>query len=226
MDILVSILTPCYNGAKYIDRYAKSLLAQDYSNCQLIFMDDGSTDNSKELIMSYEKQFKDRGFSFEYYYHDNLGLGATIAEGIKYVKGSYLVWPDVDDTLPVDSISKKVFYLEQKAEYGLVRTRFMREQALIIQRLVHLLNLILTRKIFLRIIYYQEVLGFSLDVLWLECLHLMMLIPIAIYFQREEAKIGRCYCQSCININVDLLMNLYMNIIYVKVVCLIKQMIF
>lgn len=126
MDILVSILTPCYNGAKYIDRYAKSLLAQDYSNCQLIFMDDGSTDNSKELIMSYEKQFKDRGFSFEYYYHDNLGLGATIAEGIKYVKGSYLVWPDVDDTLPVDSISKKVFYLEQKAEYGLVRTRFMK----------------------------------------------------------------------------------------------------
>ena len=76
--------------------------------------------------MSYEKQFKDRGFSFEYYYHDNLGLGATIAEGIKYVKGSYLVWPDVDDTLPVDSISKKVFYLEQKAEYGLVRTRFMK----------------------------------------------------------------------------------------------------
>ena len=126
MDILVSILTPCYNGAKYIDRYAKSLLAQDYSNCQLIFMDDGSTDNSKELIMSYEKQFKDKGFSFEYHYHDNLGLGATIAEGIKYVKGVYLVWPDVDDTLPVDSISKKVFYLDQNAENGLVRTRFMK----------------------------------------------------------------------------------------------------
>lgn len=126
MDILVSILTPCYNGASYIDRYAKSLLAQNYSNCQLIFMDDGSTDNSKDLIMSYEKQFRDKGFLFEYHYHDNLGVGATIAEGINYVKGVYLVWPDVDDTLPFDSISKKVLYLEQKSEYGLVRTRFMK----------------------------------------------------------------------------------------------------
>lgn len=124
MDILVSILTPCYNGSKYIDRYAKSLLAQDYSNCQLIFMDDGSTDNSKELIMSYKKQFKDKGFLFEYHFHPNLGVGVTIAEGLNYVKGKYLVWLDVDDTLRVDSTSKKLLYLEQKTEYGLVRTRF------------------------------------------------------------------------------------------------------
>ena len=58
MEKLVSIITPCYNGEKYIDRYAQSLLNQEYSNCQLIFMDDGSTDNSKEKIMGYRTRFE------------------------------------------------------------------------------------------------------------------------------------------------------------------------
>lgn len=124
MEKLVSILTPCYNGAKYIDRYAKSLLDQDYSNCQIIFMDDGSTDNSKDLILSYKELFEDKGFLFEYHYHDNIGLGATIAKGVKYIKGEYFVWPDIDDILTPNSISKKVQYLEQRPELGVVRTRY------------------------------------------------------------------------------------------------------
>lgn len=124
MEKLVSILTPCYNGAKYIERYSKALLEQDYNNCQLIFMDDGSTDNSKEKILSYKKQFEDKGFQFEYHYHENVGLGATIAKGIQFVKGDYLIWPDVDDMLTPDSISKKVRFLESRTELGLVRTRY------------------------------------------------------------------------------------------------------
>lgn len=124
MEKLVSILTPCYNGAKYIDRYAKSLLNQDYSNCQLIFMNDGSTDNSEELILSYKDAFEKKGFSFEYHRHDNVGVGGTIAKGIKYVKGDYLIWPDIDDLLTTDSISRKVSYLECRKDIGIVRTRY------------------------------------------------------------------------------------------------------
>ena len=124
MEKLVSILTPCYNSEKYIDRYAESLLAQEYSNCQLIFMDDGSTDNSKEKIMKYKDAFEKKGFIFEYHYHENIGVGATIAEGIRYVVGDYLTWPDVDDALSADSIIKKVKFLDQHPEYGLVRTDF------------------------------------------------------------------------------------------------------
>ena len=124
MEKLVSILTPCYNGAKYIDRYVKSLIDQDYCNCQLIFMNDGSTDNSEELILSYRDAFEKKGFSFEYHKHNNVGLGGTIAKGIKYVKGDYLIWPDIDDLLTNDSISKKVNYLESRKDVGVVRTRY------------------------------------------------------------------------------------------------------
>lgn len=124
MRKLVSIVTPCYNGEKYIDRYAKSLLSQTYDNCQLIFMDDGSTDKSKEKIFSYKEKFIKKGFSFEYHYHENIGVGATISEGVKYIKGDYFIWPDIDDTLTSDSIEKKVNYLENYPTYGVVRTDF------------------------------------------------------------------------------------------------------
>lgn len=124
MGKLVSILTSCYNGAKYIKRYADSLLAQDYNNCQLIFMDDGSTDDTKRLIHEYNQKFIDKGYSFEYHWHENKGIGGTIADGLKYVNGDYLIWPDVDDILTPDSISKKVAYLERRKDVGVVRTRY------------------------------------------------------------------------------------------------------
>jgi glycosyltransferase involved in cell wall biosynthesis len=125
MQPLVSILTPCYNGEKYIKRYAEALLKQTYSRCQLIFMNDGSKDDSERLIMNYRQKFVQKGFEFEYHYHENVGLGTTIAEGIKYVKGDYVVWPDVDDVLPPNSIEKKVNFLEANTQYGVVRTNFI-----------------------------------------------------------------------------------------------------
>lgn len=72
--------------------------------------------------------FEEKGFSFEYHYHENLGLGATIAKGVMYIKGDYFIWPDIDDTLTKDSIRKKVQFLEQNASYGVVRTDFARIQ--------------------------------------------------------------------------------------------------
>ncbi len=128
MDKRVSILTPCYNGEKYIDRYVKSLLDQEYDNCQLVFMDDGSTDATKEKIIGYENELREKGIDLEYYYHDNAGLGATISEGIHYVNGDYLIWPDIDDVMPRDSIRLKVKFLEDNMQYGLVRTNFLISQ--------------------------------------------------------------------------------------------------
>ncbi|MDY6310999.1 MAG: glycosyltransferase family A protein, partial [Cyanobacteriota bacterium] len=83
-------------------------------------------DNTRELILNYKDLFEKKGFSFEYHYHKNIGPGGTIAEGITYVNGDYLVWPDVDDEMTPDSISKKVLFLERNAQFGIVRTDFMR----------------------------------------------------------------------------------------------------
>lgn len=122
MNKLVSIITPCYNGEKFIDGYFKSILSQEYTNCQMIFMDDGSTDRTKEMVMKYKPQIEDKGMLFEYHYHENIGLGATIAKGIQYVKGDYYIWPDIDDFLTSDSIRKRVDFLEKNPSYGLVRS--------------------------------------------------------------------------------------------------------
>lgn len=119
---LVSILTPCYNGEKFLDNYFSDILKQDYPNCELIFMDDGSSDGTKEKISFYREQIERKGYALRYFYHDNIGLGGTIAVGIKYVKGDYVVWPDCDDRLYSNWISRKVEYLEEHLDYGVVRT--------------------------------------------------------------------------------------------------------
>ena len=125
MEKLVSILTPCYNGDQFIKRYAESLLNQTYHNCQLIFMDDGSTDRTKELILQYKRKFAEKGIVLEYHYHENIGVGATIAKGIRFIKGEYFFCLDSDDVLPPNSIKAKVDFLENNKQYGLVRTNFI-----------------------------------------------------------------------------------------------------
>ena len=54
---LVNILVPCYNGGDYIERFIKSLAVQTYKDIELIIVNDGSTDNSEELILSATETF-------------------------------------------------------------------------------------------------------------------------------------------------------------------------
>lgn len=61
---LVTILTPCYNGAKVIHRLLDSVLVQDYPHIEMIVVDDGSTDNSKETIESYKSKFEEKRLFF------------------------------------------------------------------------------------------------------------------------------------------------------------------
>ncbi|MDY0276992.1 MAG: glycosyltransferase family 2 protein [Acholeplasma sp.] len=119
---LVSIVTPCYNGAKYLDNYFMSVLSQNYSNCELIFIDDGSKDNSKDIVFKYKEQLEDKGIKLRYFYQENQGVGFAIANVLKFVNGDYFIWPDCDDVLLPNSISLKVQFLENNPEYGIVRT--------------------------------------------------------------------------------------------------------
>jgi glycosyltransferase involved in cell wall biosynthesis len=119
---LVSIVTPCFNGAKYLDNYFNGLLSQDYSNCELIFIDDGSKDNSKELVFKYKELLEEKGIEVRYFYQENRGVGYSISYGFKQIKGDYIIWPDCDDVLLPESISSKVRFLEKYPEFGAVRT--------------------------------------------------------------------------------------------------------
>lgn len=92
----ISILTPTFNRANTIHRVYESLLSQTYTNFEWIVIDDGSTDNTKEIIESYkkEKPFFDIIYSFK----ENSGVIDSLGYSIPFISGDFIVRCDSDDT--------------------------------------------------------------------------------------------------------------------------------
>lgn len=113
IDKLISVITPCYNGEKYIKKLLKSVLNQTYPNIEMFVVDDGSSDDSAKIIKSYIPKFSKKGYSLTYLYQKNAGQSFAINKALKLVKGDYLVWPDADDYYSsVDTISEMVKVLD------------------------------------------------------------------------------------------------------------------
>ena len=111
---LVSIIVPCYNGERFIVRCIGSILTQTYKNIEIIFVDDGSTDHTSEIIKKYPQ--------VSYIYQENVGLGGAVKKGISHIKGEYLALLDIDDLLLPNSIEKRVKFLETHPDYDVVQT--------------------------------------------------------------------------------------------------------
>lgn len=120
--IKVSILTQCYNGEEYLDRFFKSILNQTNMNMNIefIFVNDGSTDNTKKKFLEYKKQFEKKNIKTIYIEQENQGQAAAVNNGLKHVTGKYLSWLDSDDELFPGSVEKKVEFLENNPEYSVV----------------------------------------------------------------------------------------------------------
>ena len=102
MNKLLSIIIPVYNGEKYIEKCLDSVLSQTYSNIEVIIINDGSTDNSYQILQEYAKQ-DNRIFLLN---QENAGSSLTRNTGIKYSKGEYITFVDVDDYLEIDAYEK------------------------------------------------------------------------------------------------------------------------
>lgn len=123
MSVKVSIVTPCYNGAPFIKKYMQSILELDYDNLELIIINDGSTDNSLQILNSYKKTIEERGIVYQVVDKDNGGQPSAFNAGIKLASGKYVVWPDIDDHMHTDFISKKVSYMEMHKEIDFLLTK-------------------------------------------------------------------------------------------------------
>lgn len=119
---IVSLIIPCYNMGNRISHLFDSIIEQTYKHLQIIIVDDGSTDDSKEVILSYFSKLEEQGYEFEYIYQENRGLGGAINTGLKHIKGDFFCWPDADDTLTADSVEKKLNFLERHSDYAFVRS--------------------------------------------------------------------------------------------------------
>lgn len=117
---LVSIISPCYNGEKYVKNFLESVLNQTYKKIELIMVNDGSTDNTEKIIKTYEQKFLERGVSYIYCWQENKGQAAAINTGLKKYTGEYLMWVDADDILLPQNVEKKVHFLKEHQECGFV----------------------------------------------------------------------------------------------------------
>lgn len=117
---LVSLIVPCYNAEKYIVRCLESILQQTYKNIQLIIVNDGSTDATKQILEGYSKQIKEKFSEYKYLEKENGGAASAVNMALKHVEGEYLAWADIDDLLYPDNIKEKVNYLEDNKSMGLV----------------------------------------------------------------------------------------------------------
>ena len=100
--ITVSVIIPTFNYGEFIARAINSVMAQTVSPRELIIIDDGSTDNTGEIIRQY-----DAGkLSVDLIYHKQENQGVSVArnEGIKMATGDYLLFLDADDELFVDAL--------------------------------------------------------------------------------------------------------------------------
>jgi glycosyltransferase involved in cell wall biosynthesis len=119
MKPLVSVVSPCYNGEEYVGRMLDSILAQTYTNIEMICVDDGSTDKTAEIISSYSAKFAEKNMSLILIRQNNQGQASAINNALKLVNGDYLCWIDCDDFLTPDSVKIKLNALEQNCEYGI-----------------------------------------------------------------------------------------------------------
>lgn len=119
---MVSIIIPCYNGEKFIDRCFNSILNQSYKNLEVILVNDGSVDKSESIIKEKIKIFKKFNIIFKYIYQENKGLGGAINTGLKYVTGEFITLLDIDDYIMPNSIELKVKFLKENKDFDIVRT--------------------------------------------------------------------------------------------------------
>ncbi|MEM4724269.1 MAG: glycosyltransferase family A protein, partial [Candidatus Hadarchaeum sp.] len=87
----VSVIIPCYNHGHYLPCAVNSVMAQTFADWEAIIVDDGSTDNTREVAA----QFTDS--RVRYIYQDNRGLAAARNTGIRAAQGEYLAFLDADD---------------------------------------------------------------------------------------------------------------------------------
>jgi len=98
---LISIVVPCYNYGEYLKETLDSVFNQSYKNWECIVVDDGSTDNTFEVVNS----FMQRDDRFFYYYQSNNGLSSARNTGINAAKGNWIQFLDADDILHYDKFS-------------------------------------------------------------------------------------------------------------------------
>ncbi|MDD2541270.1 MAG: glycosyltransferase family A protein [Desulfuromonadaceae bacterium] len=122
---MISVIIPTYNSGKYICEALDSVLHQTYSDYEIIVIDDGSTDTTREII-------KNRFQTVRYYYVENSGVSAARNLGISMAQGELIAFLDADDKWLPEKLEKQVALFNNNDKLGMVFTEnsFFNEQGI------------------------------------------------------------------------------------------------
>jgi glycosyltransferase involved in cell wall biosynthesis len=109
---LVSIVITCFNQATFLSEAIESAVNQSYSLKEVIVVDDGSTDNTQQIALSYPE--------VKYIYQQNAGLSAARNAGVENSRGEFLLFLDADDWLHRNAVNINVQFLENDPQLAFV----------------------------------------------------------------------------------------------------------
>jgi glycosyltransferase involved in cell wall biosynthesis len=107
---LVSIVITTFNHAAFIQKAITSALGQTYTNLEVLVIDDGSTDKTKEVVEQYA--------SVKYHYQHNQGLSSARNTGIDQSNGEYILFLDADDWLYERAVEHNLMHLQSNSSYA------------------------------------------------------------------------------------------------------------
>ncbi|MGA7831606.1 MAG: glycosyltransferase [Terracidiphilus sp.] len=108
----VSVVLPAYNSHKFIGRAIESVLAQTYRNFELIVIDDGSTDNTLQIIKKYAEQ----DARIKVYMQRNSGMAATLNRGIHLAANEWIFRMDNDDLMRPNRLERQLAFIGEHPE--------------------------------------------------------------------------------------------------------------
>ena len=114
MEQLVSVIIPAYNQARFLKSAINSVLAQTYTNWECIVVDDGSTDNTSDLVHRFNHP------KIKYIYQRNSGLSAARNTGLLASKGEFITFLDSDDCFTPQKIELLMNVMENRPDFALV----------------------------------------------------------------------------------------------------------
>ncbi|MCC3428674.1 MULTISPECIES: glycosyltransferase [unclassified Microcoleus] len=111
----VSVIIAAYNGSRYIVQAVESVLCQTFTDLEIIVVDDGSTDETHQVLQPYFDRIR-------YVYQENAGVAAARNRGIQESKGEFIAFLDQDDFFLPDKLAAQISLFRQQLSLGIVNS--------------------------------------------------------------------------------------------------------